>query len=365
MQDPSQTKKLAITLRSGKEPARTFAVPDNLEVLSLRWSYVVWKRRRWRDDERLLGLLAQRAVADLGEFSIHAGDLERIAESDVVEVGLPYENRHLVYMPWEFLLTTATSAARAGRNLLVIRRLLGPVVSNPPSKEERNADSAPRGLPLLFVQSSPGRLRSQYIFDTEYQLVRRALHLHLDGSAESIQMIDTPTLEKLETEVAKAQPVIVHLSGVDSREGRIDLGHTDQIGWVEPGFYLQAKPKEPTAIAEAKALPQEACKDPSLPASANQPEVDPLEKPVSGVDLGEACKSVPTLVSVNCYHSSSLAADVVSYGSRLAVGFQDEVDNPLMELFFANFYRDLLADGELQMDRVVKNLWRAPGSGSP
>jgi hypothetical protein len=327
-------------------------------VLSLRWSYVVWKRRRWRDDENLLARLAERAVKDLGEFGIDAGDLSDIAESDVVEAGLPYQNRHLCFMPWEFLLSAATSAARAGRNLLVIRRLLGPVTPDPPPKKERNATD-PAGLPLLFVQSSPGRLRGQYIFDTEYKLVRRALRLHADGSAESIRMIDTPTLEKLQTEVAKAQPVIVHLTGVDSREGSIDLARAGRFGWPEPGFYLQAKPEEPIVNGEPKIPPRDLCEDPSLRSSAIQPEAEAPERPARGMELGWACKSIPTLVSVYCNHSSSLAADIVSCGARLAIGFQDEVDNPLMELFFANFYRGLLADGELQMELVVKNFWRA------
>ncbi len=320
-----------MTLRWGKEPARSYPVPGNLEELSLRWSYVVWKRRRWRDDEKLLAGLARHAVEDLGAFSIQAAELDQIAESDVVEAGLPYDNKHLCYLPWEFLLATATSARRAGRNLLVIRRLLKPAVPDPAPKPDSGPEAP--GLPLLFVQSAPGRLRRQYIFDTEYKLVRRALHLHTDGSAESIHVVDSPTLEKLRAEIQKSEPVIVHLSGVDSREGKIDLGQRDLRGWADPGFYLQGRTTGPAS--------------------------DEMEYVASGAELGGACNSIPTLVSVNCFHSSSLAADVASHGARIAIGFQDEVDNPLMELFFANFYRDLLADGELQMDRVVRNFWRA------
>jgi hypothetical protein len=357
MQDPGPMQKVSISLRWGKSPARKYTVPSNAEALSLRWSYVVWKRRRWRDDETLLTGLAQHAVQDLGEFSILASDLDKIAESDVVEVGIPYGNSHLSHIPWEFLLAIATSARRAGRNLLVIRRLLEPVTNAPSPKEEKlTADAS--GVPLLFVQSAPGRLRARYFFDTEYKLVCRALHRQGDRLGPSIHAIDTPTLEKLEIEITKAKPVIVHLSGIDSTEAKIDLGDKDHLGWAEPGFYLQAATKDITYTIPNN-LPQDPCADPSLAASAIQPEADHPERLASGVDLGITCKSVPTLVSVNCYHSSSLAADIVSYGTQLAIGFQDEVDNPLMELFFANFYRDLLADGELQLDRVVKNFWKA------
>jgi hypothetical protein len=262
-------------------------------------------------------------------------------------------------MPWEFLLSIATSARRAGQNLLVIRRLLGLEIIVPRTKDEDQSISDTPRLPLLFVQSTPGRLRSLYSFDTEYKLVRRALHLRGNGSAESIHVIDTPTLEKLEIEVERAQPAIVHLSGVDSREGSIDLGGKDFVGWNDPGFYLQASPKELASPVEVKPLAQDPCADPSMPLSAIKRATDHPEKLVSGADLGKAIKNRPTLVSVNCYHSASLAADIVSYGAQLAVGFQDEVDNPLMELFFANFYRDLLADGEVQIERVVSNLWGA------
>jgi hypothetical protein len=359
MQDPDQTQNASVTLRWGTELAKRYTAPSNAEALSLRWSYVVWKRRRWRDDEKLRTGLAQHAVNDLGVFGIRGGDLDNIAESNIVEVGVPYGNRHLWYMPWEFLLAIATTARRAGQSLLVIRRLLGPPIVVPPIKDEKRSTSAASRLPLLFVQSMPGRLRRLYSFDTEYKLVRRALQLRGDGSAESIHVIDTPTLEKLETEVAKAQPSILHLSGVDSREGSIDLGIKDHVGWGDPGFYLQASAQEFASSEEPNALGQDPCADPSLPASAIQSEADHPERLASGTDLGRACKAGPTLVSVNCYHSSSLAADIVSYGAPLAIGFQDEVDNPLMELFFANFYRDLLADGELQIGHVVRNLWRA------
>jgi hypothetical protein len=247
MQHLDQTQNVSITLRWRNEPARRYTAPTNSEALSLRWSYVVWKRRRWRDDENLLSGLAQRAVKDLGEFGIRAGDLDNIAESHIVEVGVSRGSRHLWYMPWESLLATATTTRRAGENLMVIRQLLEPAIIVPLKDETRSTSSA---SPLLFVQSMPGRLRRPYTSDTEYRLVRRALHLHGD------HLIDTPTLEKIETEVARAQPRILHLSGVDSREGSIDLGIKDTAGWGDPGFYLQASAKESVSNAEPNALPQ-------------------------------------------------------------------------------------------------------------
>lgn len=359
MQAPDQTQNVFVTLRWQNELAKKYTVPVDVETLSLRWSYVVWKRRRWREDENLMTGLAQHAVKDLGEFGISASDLDQIADSNIVEVGVPCGKRHLWYMPWEFLLTIATKARRAGQNLIVIRRLLSRGALASPLIEERSA-SAPPGLPLLFVQSTPGRLRKRYSFDTEYNLVRRALHLRTDVSADAIHVIDTPSLEKLRAEVANRKPVILHLSGVDSREGSTDRGVNDRGGWGEPGFYLQASSKEPPFSAGLMPSPPNPCADLSLPGAAGiQLEVDRSERLASGTDLGRACNAIPTLVSINCYHSSALAADIVHYGARLAIGFQDEVDNPLMELFFANFYRDLLADGELQIERVVRNLWRA------
>jgi hypothetical protein len=340
MQTPVLKQPVYVTLRWGKDPAKTYQfAQEGLKDLSLRWSYVVWKRRRWRDSEKLVGGLCDKAVRDLALFNIGRGDLDKIAEADAVEVGIPYSYRDLCYMPWEFLLTTATSAARAGRNLLVIRRLLDPWIPDPVESQGRGAQNESQRLPLLFVQSLPGRLRHQYLFDTEYKLVRRALQPRADTFTESIRVLDTPTLAKLQAEVANTRPVIVHLSGIDSREGAELLRSPDEHpGWPDPGFYLQSESSE---VGPKGAVPKDAA------------------SPASGEDLGKACGTVPTLVSVNCFHSATLAADLVSYGARLAIGFQDQVDNPLMELLFANFYRGLLVDGELQLDRVVRNFWAA------
>ena len=201
MQNPVQITTPLVTLRWGKHAAKEYPVPGEADVLSLRWSYVVWKRRRWRNDEKLIARLAKQAVVDLGKFGITTSDLREIAECDVVEVGLPDQHRDLCFLPWEFLLVAATRVSRAGRKLLVIRRLLELVTPNAAPQNE--GSDKPAGLPLLFVQSAPGRLRGQYMFDTEYKLVRRALHLRANGSSELLHIVDTPTLEKLKTEVVQ------------------------------------------------------------------------------------------------------------------------------------------------------------------
>ena len=340
-----------ITLRWCGAKRKSFQVPIQAEVLSQRWSYVVWKRRRWRDDNVLVNNLAAKAVEDLGEFGIGPVDLDEIARCDVVEVGIPCGQLALYYMPWEFLLATATRARRDTRHLLVIRRLLDPPQQQPRQQTRDDADSA--GLPLLFVQSGPGRLRGGYFFDTEYNLVRRALRLHSASAAASIQLIDTPTLEKLQEKISKLLPAIVHLSGIDSREGAAWVGYQ-----ASPGFYLQHTPSMPAPPTAANTQ-YPSCADPASRPAAESFDPNAAERLATGVDLGQACGLIPSLVSVNCFHSSTIAAEIVSHGAQFAIGFQDEVDNPLIELFFAHFYRDLLADGELQVNRVCRNFWKA------
>lgn len=357
-QSRNQGEELTITLRWGKEAARTYVIPPTATKICLRWSYVVWKRRRWRDDERLIAELARRAICDLSEFGIGLPDLEGIADSDIVEIGIPYRNRHVCCMPWEFILSVATSTRRGGKNLLVVRRLLAVdecVLSDP---RQTSSDTA-SGLHLLFVQSAPGRLRGLYAFDTEYKLVRQALRLYGDCSTELIRLIDTPTLEKLRIELARAQPLILHLSGIDRKEGAYDLVREDSLLWDESGFYLQAAAKNAAPLDTSTTSTAAPGADPSLAQPVTPTGAEDSEYAVAGVDIGKACGFLPTLVSVNCYHSSSIAADIVAHGAQFAIGFQDQVDNPLMELFFANFYGDLIADGEVRPERVVTNFWGA------
>lgn len=355
MHDLGQSHNLSVTLRWGTSRAKSYAVPSDVETLSLRWSYVVWKRRRWRDDEFRLGDLAQRAVQDLGKFRISEGDLAAMAEAKIVEVGMPSVNRSVWYMPWEFLLAIATSQRRAGTHLLVVRRLLEPATAIKPSKQRTENNDSPKCL-MVFVQSAPGSLRPMYHFDTEYKLVRRALKPQDDKTSGSIEILNTPTLKQLE-EIPAKRPVLVHFTGVDSREGSVDLGRNKSGGWRDPGFFLQGPAKASEVAADL--IPQEPCADPAQPPSQSKENEDSPEVPVSGEHLGKALKDGAVLVTVNCYHSSSLAADIVNQGAKFAIGFQDEVDDPLMELFFANFYRELITDGELQNNQVVRNFWKA------
>ena len=122
---------------------------------------------------------------------------------------------------------------------------------------------------------------------------------------------------------------------------------------------MQARPRDEALPINQKGVSGEPCDDPSLGAADLAPHTEAPEWPATGRELGEAFGSIPTLVSVYCRHSTSLAADIISGGARLAIGFQDEVDDPLVELFFANFYRDLLVDGVVPDDRVLRNFWQA------
>jgi hypothetical protein len=93
-------------------------------MLSLRWSYLVWKRRRWRDDEELIGRISKRAVEDLGQFGLSASDLNDIGESDVVEVGLPSESRALhAARNISIRIVGVLNSRRAGSGFRIVGRI--------------------------------------------------------------------------------------------------------------------------------------------------------------------------------------------------------------------------------------------------
>src|SRR3954465_8286242 len=91
----------SITLRWGSEEAVCHPIPpERLEEMSLRWSNVVWKRRCWRDRPELISELFGKAVDTLQSFGIRQEEVEAMAKASVVEIGLPYPQPSLCYMPW-------------------------------------------------------------------------------------------------------------------------------------------------------------------------------------------------------------------------------------------------------------------------
>ncbi len=329
----SSKTELQLRCSNSNEKKVVLLNDERLEDISRRWSYAVAKRNRWRGCEDLVNEIEEKASADLKAIGFDDELLPAIDGSEMIEIGIPDVNRRwLSEVPWEFLLSRSASRKRAGKNLIVIRRLTHP--------QQRTAEKGE--LPLLFVKSAPGRLREQYQFETELRLVKRALHFRSNPYETLVRALDTPTIKCLKREIETTRPVILHLSGMDKIEGEKTLNMTQDshlrlqacdADRPEPGFFLK------NGNLDSKFLEQD-------------------EKCVDALQLAEACR-LAELVSVNCFRSSLLAASMVDTGARFAIGFQDEVDNPLAEMFFAALYRELLGDGSLHPNRVLRNFVKA------
>ena len=264
--------------------------------LAISWAYRVRHRARWSKSLEARTEVLDAARVALATLGLEPSGLERVARSGLVEVSVPYrseeEGWELRVLPWEYLLAAATQMERGSAPLLVVRHLnRGPqaAVWSPPHK------------PLIVV-SAPGEISEYYAFDSEQKLIES--HLGAPPGAT----LSNPSLQRLKQEVAARQPDLVHLTGLDSHEGARLLGLETRR--VLDGVMLEGPGGEPEAIRAE--------------------------------DLAHALTAggLPQIFGCNTYNSASrICALAVAEGVQAAVGFQDEIDDTLAELFFATFYR--------------------------
>ena len=290
-------KFVEIKLQTGTGESVVFSSSTELQRAAVQWSYVLRNRRRWNTSEADIAEQALRAKDELKKFGIKEAQLQRLAESDVVEVSIPYtseaEGWEARIFPWEYMLSAATRAFRDGKLLTVIRHLDRQQQS--PSAPKRKISKA------LIVESAPGEVRSFFSFDSERNLVTTKLELTTQVS------IDEPR-DALRDRIAAYAPDVIHLSGVDNNQAAAK-------GWIDrkevyDGYVMKATP-------------------------------DGMEG-VTAQDLARilnAAEKKPALVCSNVFYSAArIGALAVAEGAEAAIGFQDELDDALMELFFVNFY---------------------------
>jgi len=153
----------------------------------------------------------------------------------------------------------------------------------------------------MVVESAPGKL-DQYSFASERRLV------HTNLSLNQVECPTNPTLQQLSQIIQQSKPDVIHLAGIDAHQGRQLLEQDDNSGW--DGYFLADDKGAPVAV-DAKTL----------------------AKTVHGNPFR------PVLVSCNFYNSGSrIAAMIAAEGADAAIGFQDEIDDRLAEIFFARFY---------------------------
>jgi len=299
---PAATDEYEILIRGSNGSELKFGVVDRaLYNHTMRWSYILGNRRRIAEDA--WKALAEQGLSDLEAIGVAdvRNRIQQLAAADVVEVRIPFTTESIGWaartFPWEAVIALLTKPHRVDRPIQVLRHLdcagRGGQRPKPPHK-------------LLLVQSDPGKLGELFSFDTECEMVRNVLGFSTGGNGD---VLLTPTLEALTQRVQQDKPGVVHLAGVDIHQAQElvrGIENPDRLdGFVlcgQTSSYFHALP-EPMAVALTAGHPQ------------------------------------PMLVSFNCHHSAPrLAAMAVAKGARLAIGFQDRVNDNAAEQFFACFY---------------------------
>ncbi len=267
------------------------------------WSYIVSNRRRITDDTRQ-GLM-ERSTADLQKMGVDQETLRRFAEAGVVEVRIPYKREDLGWaariFPWEGVIAHATKALRGDRGITVVR-MIERIAPSPVTAVDHPSQ-------LMFAQSAPGRLAGYYSFASECRLVHSALGLTDAGPQACQSMLTDPSLEQLAEAIATRRPHVIHLTGVDVHQGEmlIGLDNPEQAdGFLLRGGANSAAIIKPLELAHALRPPEHQV----------------------------------LLVAFNCWNAAArlAALAVAEGGARLAIGFQDLIDDTVAEQFYADFY---------------------------
>ena len=292
-----------------------------LQQAAMQWSYIVRNRRRWADIDELRLQQAIRCQSLLQEFGLSEEKLAEIVAEGTIEVSIPYapesDGLEARVFPWEYMLTAAARMVQ-GETPLVVRQLR--------CSGERQRIRLDRPFKLLFVESSPGKLKSLFTFDSERALVISSLGFK-SPTEQGLEMLIDPTRATLERKVQDFQPDIIHLAGCDTHQGAAlgAFSSSEEIGY--DGFLL-VRPS-----GEADPVPaQELAR------------------------LLTAADHKPALISFNFWTSAArLCALAVAQGAGAAIGFQDEFDDSLAENLFAEFYRNLSDEGGLL--RAFQRSW--------
>lgn len=370
-----------ITLRTDKGYAISFRSNRRLQEIAMKWRAVVRNRSLWtgnpekREERARLAAedvkdalkLSQLKSPEVAAFkeTLKAGregspeeiqkcideevakqieaDIEaaicELAKARIIEVSIPFIREKTGWeariLPWEYLITAATSSKRQGQPLTIIRHL-----------DRNGAPSGRAPQSLLMIESAPGKVRDASNFSAESKLMERVMGSGRDvvkgalGIKGERSLNDSP--DEVRAKIHQKSPDIIHLAGIDTHQG------------------VSLKIWSPVARKAAKKAPELMADDDQDSAEKNKPSKAGLTdgflmkgtseqiEAVSAETLGKILNvgdsggqpKHPLLVACNIYHSAArIGPMVVAGGAEAAIGFQDEFDEALAELFFGNFYQ--------------------------
>jgi len=305
----------------------------NLAESAMQWTYVVRSRQRWSAAASSTKRQAAAAEDFLSALGVDSKLLNDIAQAGMVEVSTNWSGNEedgwpARILPWEYVLAGATHTLRDGQPLTVIRHLND---ANKPLPVRKRVKS------ILFVASEPGPLQGRYDFKLERELVKSGFR------ARVWKELSSPTADQLQRTVSEFKPDVVHLAGFDTHFARSILL---QSGDDEGAAHLEeelAKGRGADEIGDGYVLSGPAGLDPVRPEKLGR--------------ILTTDNHRPQLVALNIGNSAArIAPLVVAQGVLAAIGFQDNFNDELAELFFSVLYSRLNGP-QADLNEAFQSAW--------
>jgi hypothetical protein len=340
-----------ITIHAGDTKAlftKDITRPERLIRLAQEWGYILRARARWAADPDLRTTIADRALKDLESVGIDQAFLQQLATVARIEVELhrwdptdakaTLAHEAAAEVPWEYLISAATRSEGRFQSLLITRLFRNGAPAVIPQPPEH----------VLFVESAPGRIKDQYGFEDEEGRIRAAVGA-TGPRKDNMRIMQTPLVSVLNDELNLNKWDAIHVTGVD----------TQQAAWFVDGFYDDF-PDDKPKIWQEITTPSGQLRDGMILREAGESEL-----PVRYDKLAEilvSSKKPPYVVTLNLYYSGARTArELVAKGAHAALGFLDEIDDDLAELFFQAFYwawcRPEKANDPLAIPEAFSNAW--------
>jgi hypothetical protein len=327
-EEPQGVDQAVITIHAGDAKKESFTRHVTRDAplarLAQQWSYILRARSRWAGNAELRESFGARALKDLGSVGVTTEDVQKLATAERIEVELhdwkegdadaAQIHEAAAEVPWEYLISAATRSQGRFQSLLISRLLR--------NGTPRVTPSPPRSV--LFVESAPGRLGDTYGFGDEEERIRVAVDA--TGKREQHMVIlNTPLVSDLTKKVREKKWEAVHVTGVD----------THQAAWLIPDFYLNY-PKDKPEIWDEITKSSHWLRDGMILREEHESERPILYDKLASVLVGP---TPPRIVTLNLFYSGARTArELVRGGAHAALGFLDEIDDELAELFFQAFY---------------------------
>ncbi len=290
-------------------------------------------------------------MKDLLEIGISDDQMRQLATVDRIEVELhdwdpsdadaARDHEAAADVPWEYLLSAATRCEGRYHQLLISRLFrngMKPVVPHPPQS-------------VLFVESAPGRLQDKYGFKSEEERIAAAVG-DIGRQKKCMTILPTPQVSELRAKIRKENWEAIHVSGVD----------THQTGWFIDDFYRDLDDDLLKRILD----PSGRLCDGMLLREGSESEC-----PVCYTDLADTLVNPDApvrVVTLNLYYSGArIARELIRRGAHAALGFLDQIDDELAELFFQAFYWNWCRpkDDPLAVPHAFLKAWHDMPTDSP